>query len=368
VTALAEEHRLLREALGDLLSASMPLALVERCYVESGLTRTPWKDLADGGWLALLDEAELGVLDVVALAEEVGARLVAGPFATTVALTVPLLRALGESERLAPILDGSSLVAASLPAPVWRDGLRWEPQLSCQLDATGGGRVGGRVQNVAYLEQADELLAFVGCSDGRTRAVMLELDRPGVTTFPGALIDATRPVGRLEIRGLTVSDGEWLGPPDSDIGDLLARFMPRQLAVLDGEAAGGMRELLRRTVQYVSERKQFGVPVGSFQAVKHLIADAEVRHEVARIFVRQTAIAIEEDSASDVDHLASRLFAMEAYPRVAETAIQCFGGFGYTWEYELHLWYRRALVEQTQPVPVRDLRRLIGRAIPSANA
>jgi alkylation response protein AidB-like acyl-CoA dehydrogenase len=149
------------------------------------------------------------------------------------------------------------------------------------------------------------------------------------------------------------------------IDDLLARLLPRQLVVLDGEAVGGMRELLRRTVTYVSERKQFGVPVGSFQAVKHLIADIEVRREVARVFVHQTAIALDQDNGQDVDHLARRLFVMEAYPRVAETAMQCLGGFGYTWEYELHLWYRRALLGQTEPVPIRDLRRLVARAIPA---
>jgi alkylation response protein AidB-like acyl-CoA dehydrogenase len=342
----------------------MSPAMVERCYAEPLLPRAPWSDVAKGGWLALLDDEELGVLDVTALAEEVGARLVAGPFATTVAFTVPLLRTLADSARLGAILDGSRLVAVALPRPAWSAGLRWEPKLRCELDESGGGTVEGRVDNLGYLGQADELLLPVECSDGRTRAVMVAPDRDGVAAIPGQLVDATRPVARLEVSGLRISEAEWLGDRDAQLEDLIAGLMPRELAVLNGEAVGGMRELVRRTVSYVSERKQFGVPVGSFQAVKHLIADAELRHQVSRIFVHRAAMALDDGAGEDVDHLASRLFVVEAYARVAETAMQCFGGFGYTWEYELHRWYRRALLEQTHPVPIRDLRRLVARAIP----
>jgi acyl-CoA dehydrogenase len=356
-SALVAEHALLREAFRDLLQATMTPAALESCYeAPERLPRSVWSEVAEAGWLALLDEGEVGILDVTLLAEEAGARLLAGPFAATVAVVLPLLRQAGAESIFDEVARGSAIVAPVLPVPAWEDGLLWRPQLRCETSASGGASLYGTAPNVPYLAQAERVLVIAEADDGGARAFLLDPGSASVRIESGEAIDATRPLASLALDGVSVEASDCLAGADADLHDQLPSLMRAYVSMSNGEALGGSGELIRRTVEYVSERRQFGQPVGSFQAVKHLIANAEVAREVARALAHQAAVVPLEQPDSGVDLLCGRVLVAEAFTEVAEIAIQCFGGFGFTWEYELHLWYRRALVEQTQPAPLSALR------------
>jgi alkylation response protein AidB-like acyl-CoA dehydrogenase len=361
---MADEHRLLRESLRDTLRAAMPAATLERCYEAEPLPREPWRAVAEGGWLELLDGDELTTLDVTLLAEEVGASLLPGPFAATVAFVVPLLRATGREEDAGAVSSGERMIATVAPRPAWPRKLAWEPRIRCTMSADGGGVLHGTARNVDYLEQSAATLVIVGCDDRSTRAALIGADQARASIVSAEANDATRPTATLTLEGLVVEPGDWLHEPGADLTGLVGRLMARYVSLLNGESLGGMQEIVARTITYVSERRQFDVPVGSFQAVKHLIADAESAREVARVFALQTAASLEEDPSGNIDLLCSRLLVAQAYTRVCETAIQCFGGFGFSWEYAIHFWYRRALLDQTLPISLRDLRHLIATAVP----
>ena len=153
------------------------------------------------------------------------------------------------------------------------------------------------------------------------------------------------------------------GGPDADHRAAFAAALRRYMLWLDGEALGGAEQMLARTVEYVSQRRQFGVPVGSFQAVKHSLADAYAELELARGHAYDAAEEEERGGREvGVALAASRLICSRMYLTVVERSIQGHGGIGFTWEHEIHLWYRAALAARHDPFPARVLRDCVGEA------
>jgi alkylation response protein AidB-like acyl-CoA dehydrogenase len=254
-----------------------------------------WKRVGEMGVLGI--RRELDEVDLVLLLEEAGRALLPGPFLATAAVGVPALTETGEKEWLDPVSSGDAVLAV---------GLQGEP--------------------VAFADVADVLLLG---SDGVLHAVprdRVQLER--VESFSRA-----RPRFRVH----------W-EPTDSERLDVSAEeAFERAALAAAAEAVGVAARLIDMGAEYAKQREQFGAPIGSFQAVKHLLANALVKLEFARPAVYAAAWSLAEgvpDQARAVS--LAKAMATDAAMLAARNSLQVHGAIGYTEEHHLHLWLKAA--------------------------
>jgi alkylation response protein AidB-like acyl-CoA dehydrogenase len=296
--ALTEEQVALRDGVRELLA--------DRCtpaVVRSAADTDPaplWEALTGLGVLGVAVPEEVGGLgltftDLVPVLEETGYAAVPLPVAETAAVAAPLFAAAGDA-RLPELLAGKTRVALAQ-----RDGL------------------------VPFGDRADLVLVL---DDDRARVVTPYQMRK-ITTVDGA-----RPVVRCGLTGGAIVTGE---------ARLVGAARARAALATAAQLVGLGRRMLDLTVHYVRDRRQFGVPVGSFQAVKHHLADALLRLEFAAPAVLAAAWAVDHGADTvERDVSVAAVLAGEAAQHTAKAAIQCHGAMGYTVEYDLHLFAKRA--------------------------
>ena len=253
----------------------------------------------------------LGMVELAILAEAAGYHVAALPLLASVGLAVPAILAGGSAEqkaRLLPRLAAGELVASFAES----------------------------AEHVPHGVRAD---LFVIAVDGQ--ALIVERDAPGVTLTPLTSMDQTRPYARLDF---DAGHAE----PLADAAAALAAARSTGALVIAADALGGAQACLDRTVAYAQERVQFGRAIGSFQAIKHRLADMMVAIEQARSAVYWAACAIDEgaDEAAFAVH-AAKAFACDTYSHCASEMIQLHGGIGFTWEHDAHLFFKRARANRT---------------------
>ncbi|MFJ8489592.1 acyl-CoA dehydrogenase family protein [Streptomyces sp. NPDC094038] len=326
--------------------------------------------------------------EVVLAAEELGRALAPVPFLATAVLAAPLLLALGtdaqRAELLPRIADGS--LTAALAVPGTRLGSALALTGPPAADWAGGGRAGGvQARRTAdrwrLYGEADQVLdghsaglLLVPAHTGgyaRSRVLLFLVpgDAAGVVRTRRTSLDATRGQGRVQLRNV---DAELLGPDaDADVRSALAGLGDFVAAVLAAEAVGAADRALERTVEYVKQREQFGRAIGSFQAVKHRLADVHVAVRAARSAAYYAAWATvhETGGAARSAPLEERwratggpagglalAQALEALRTAAGEGIQLHGGIGFTWEHEAHLYFKRAAGDELLFGPGHRLR------------
>lgn len=354
---MGEEAQLMRTELERFLRAQ---ADVEARNDGSGRTRrgdTTHQQLAAAGWIDLVASPAGTLLDSVYVAEAFGTVLVPAGTATTIGFLLPLMTSLGgevADEVIASVRRGDSVAVPPPtlhrePAGSWRWG--WS---SGTRRTPGYGEVTGVFDHLPEAPEADALLLPLH-TDGQLRLVLTTTDSPAVTIDPQPSLDVRWSVGRVQLAADAVDPdvAAGSGPVAGTIMETAERRLSaavqhaavRLSLLLDAEAVGGAEEVLRRTVAYVSQRQQFGRPVGSFQALRHRVADMAILTENARSLLYHAAWQVQTTGPQEAltDVAASRLYAAEAYRQVCESAIQCHGGMGFTWEQGIHLFYRAAL-------------------------
>jgi alkylation response protein AidB-like acyl-CoA dehydrogenase len=301
-----------------------------------------WKAAAEQGWLAVLvpeefDGLGLGVVDAQVIARELGAAVAPGPWAATV-LAGEAIRLAGSDQQRSRLLP--ALAAGELKATV---ALRGDGGRFTTADLpfrAADGRLTGRAVPVEYPGVAQTVVVAAREGDGSAGLYLVDPDAAGVTVTPLESYDGTTRLGALALDGVT---GERLpGPVDT-----LDALLDRGAVLAAADLAGIAREALRRTVRYDTEREQFGKPVGSFQAIKHALADLHVGVTMAEHAVLYAAHAL--DTAGSAVDRAAQLAVSVAKSKAAEVALQAtaamiqyHGGIGYSWEHEAHLFYKRA--------------------------
>lgn len=367
---ISEEQRMLAASLRDLLDDVMPQTRFRQiCEDGDGFSPEAWRDLAAGGWLGILaldpnsGEAAGSTFDLTRAAELVGARLFPGPFSLVAALIVPLLTRAREVQGLEvdALIDGSTLATMILPRPSSSEGrLEWNwDDVRVTGQENGRVRIAGASERVLFAQFAQHVLVPVHDPSGGVSIAVVPLGRDGVAARAEETLDPSRRTAGVEFEDVWVAKDEFVGGWGADYGDELVRWLERYLVCGNGESVGGAAEVLYRTVRYVTERKQFGVPVGSFQAVKHMLADASNQVELARTHLYHLAWKLDNDFESSLDVACSRVYVADMYKAVCERAIQCHGGFGFTWEQGVHFWYKAALFNRSHPVPGHALRPFI---------
>ena len=312
--ALTDDQREFDAAVRGYLADRFDLAAVRGVFEDAagnGHPESLWKAAAEQGWLAVLvpeehDGLGLGLVEAQVIARALGAGLAPGPWRGTV-LAAEAIRLAGSDEQRAT----------------------WLPRLAAG-DAVGAvatrGRAPGTLPAVEYGAIADVLVA--PSAEGLT---LLE----EVTATPRASYDGT-------VRLADLQAGAGTGLPGAT-AEVVADLADRASVLVAADLVGTAREALRRTVAYDRERQQFGVPVGSFQAIKHALADLHVAVTLAEHAALYAAHALDArlDDASLAVSVA-KAKAGDAALAATAAMIQYHGGIGYTWEHEAHLFYKRA--------------------------
>ncbi|MFD0270046.1 acyl-CoA dehydrogenase family protein [Streptomyces sp. NPDC127106] len=316
--------------------------------------------------------------DLALACEETGRALLPSPLFATAALAAPLVTALGSAAQrsaLLPRLASGGLTAAlAVPGPALSTALGLTAD-NTPGDWAGGGRAGGvqarrgerggwrlygEAVQVLDGHSADLLLVPAhagGFARSRTLLFLVRGDAPGLVRSRQTALDETRPQACVQLRDV---DAELLGRSGGS-GDAgadgsggrvlraLAATGRTAAAVLAAEAAGAAGQALDRTVEYVRTREQFGRAIGSFQAVKHRLADLYVQVQAAR----SAAYYAAWDPGQGGLALAQ---ALEALRLTAGEAIQLHGGIGFTWEHDAHLYFKRAAADELLFGPAHRLR------------
>ncbi|MEU7987333.1 acyl-CoA dehydrogenase [Streptosporangium canum] len=328
---LSEEHEALRESVTGWAERNIPSEVV-RTAIAAENERRPafWPGLAEQGLLGLhLPEEHggsgYGLLETAVAVEALGERVAPGPYVPTVFASAAILASDGKAhaELLPGLADGTLTGAVALTGSI--TGTRGED---------GTLTVGGLAELVLGGALADVLVLPVSTDRGEE---WVALDASEATVTPVRSLDLTRGVAKVELDAVAVPAGRVLdGLEGPGVLNLAA-------VLLGAEAAGVASWCVRAASDYAKVRVQFGRPIGQFQGVKHKAARMLVALEQARATVWDaTRAAGAGDEAAYAAAIAG-VVAPDAAVQCAKDAVQIFGGIGYTYEHDAHLYYRRAL-------------------------
>lgn len=343
-----EEHALLRGEARRFLSERIPIAELRR-QVDAGvrLDRDLWKEIARLGWVGLVlperfGGAGLGWLHLAILMEEMGRRLVPGPYLGSLLAGIALERAGDDAQRerwLPAIAAGETIATLALVEP---GGAFEADAVTATADPVEGGFVlRGRKTHVVGGADAGLVVAAFREPSGRVSLFAVDLPAPGIAVEEEVSIDPSRPTARVAFDGVRVGAGARLA---ADGAVALAETLVRGCAALAAEQVGGAESVLQLTRQYAIDRKQFDRPIGFFQAVKHPIVDMMCGIELARSLACGAAAALDAGTPSGEVHARmAKSLAGDVYAQAVRKGVQLHGGYGFTWDCDVHFYFRRAL-------------------------
>jgi alkylation response protein AidB-like acyl-CoA dehydrogenase len=341
-----EEQAQLRDAVSKFCAEHFDEQAV-RSLMESDPPFDPklWARLgSELGVLGLsVPEADGGVggtlVDQAVAVEQLGAALACGPVFGTVFLAIPALVATSagpvRDELLAALVEGTRTAAFAVP-----DAAGAFDPAAVAVDASGD-TLTGTVEQVVDGGAADDLLVAANGPDGLA-LYAVRADASGVERTPLVTLDLTRPQANIRFSG---APARLLAGPD-EAPRVIGHAFHVGAALLAVEQVGAAQHLLNLAVEYAKGRLQFGRPIGSFQAVKHRLADMLVGLEHARSTAYHAAWAL-TDGSDDPAIAASiaQATCSDALSRIAKDTIQVHGGIGFTWEHQAHLYFKRATTD-----------------------
>lgn len=344
------DQQMIREEAQRFLREQSSSEAIRR-VVDTGASHDAvlWNSISrELGWCAMAIPEEfgglgLGATEVAILMELTGARLACVPFWSTVCLAAPLLQSAGSEEAKVKYLG--AIAAGEMAATVAYADLSVADAAATvavkAIRAGGGYRLDGKVAQVIDLEVADVVLVPAELEDGTTALFALTRDA-GQTVTPLKVLDATRSIAALELT-LEVSAESRI----DDAGVSAEQFQQALTLAnlgLAAEQLGATQGALDVTLAYIAERVQFGRTIASFQAIKHRCAKLVVDVAETRSLVFGAAQGLGTSGAveSALEIAGARVLASDLQFRAAEEAIQLHGGVGFTWEYDPHLYFKRA--------------------------
>jgi alkylation response protein AidB-like acyl-CoA dehydrogenase len=339
---LSEEQRLLQDTIRRYVETECPTTRV-RTIMESasGHDAALWRGMAELGVTGLLVPVEHGgsgleLLDAALAAEVLGWCCAPGPFLGSAMATVALV-ASGDADAqrrwLPGIAAGDRLVTFALG-----EGLgEWDAaKLAARVE---GGTLSGEKPLVPYADVADAIVVAAHDADGPGLWIV-ERGAAGVGVTSLKVFDMTRRVSMVT----------FANTPATKIASgraAIDRARDAGLVLVAADAFGGAAKCIDMTVKYSLTREQFGQPIGAFQGVKHQLADLACDLEPSRALWWYAAHAFDHIRDKSERHAAiTKAHMTDLYDRVTRYAIELHGGIGFTWEFDLHLWWRRALFDR----------------------
>jgi alkylation response protein AidB-like acyl-CoA dehydrogenase len=344
---LSKPQRLLQSSVRDLLARACPLERTrELMATDTAHDPRLWRQLADLGWLAMnvperCGGLALGAVDVAAAAEAMGAACMAGPWLTAVCAAELLSHCASApcDELLGGIASGTAVVTLAL----LEERADWDPE-AVSLPARAAGAEYEVHGAKLFVPDAD-VSAHLLCAcrlDGDLAVIAVPRSAAGVRVIATPGIDLTRKLYRVDLDGVRVTADRLLarGVAARDAIDGAIRL---GTVAACAELVGGMQWVTTTSVEYAKRRHQFDRPIGAFQAVQHMCADMLLYLESARSAAYAAAWAVAVGEA-DADRYVSvaKAWCSDAAREVGNLGVQVHGGMGFTWEHDLHLFYRRA--------------------------
>jgi alkylation response protein AidB-like acyl-CoA dehydrogenase len=366
-----EEQETLREMVRRVCAEHVPLDAVRAMENDpTGYSPEFWKQLAELGLLGLLvpeeyDGAGMSMLDAAIVYEEFGRALTPTPHLVSCVLGAGVQVAAGSEEQkrewLPQIASGDAILT-----PAWLEPERGYGPVGVQLQAEAAGdelRLSGSKRHVHFASAATRLLVLARRGDGERDIDLLLVDpnTPGVT-LTQQLSLASDTQYRVDFDDVRVPAASRLGSPGSG-WDTWQQVMLDAIVLLAAQANGGAAQALDITCEYAKEREQFDKPLAAFQAISHYLADAATAVTGATTLVHEAAWA--RDQGKPIDRLApmAKLFACQTYRDVTAMAEQVWGGVGFTIEYDIQLYFRRAKQLQLSWWDTRHLEELVASSV-----
>ena len=336
---------MLADAARGFLDGASPVSAF-RALRDAGSPYDPalWKEMADMGWTGVLIPEDAGGSDMGhgaagVLAQELGKTLVSSPFISTAVMAATALRKAGATASLQRIASGEAIYALALD-----EGRKFDPsKIETQATRDGNGfRLSGKKTFVVDGGIADRLLVLAQTEGGLT-LFDIPADRAGVTRTAQNMVDA-RDAARITLEDVAATGEDVLGQIDKGM-DILKPALEAGQAALAAELAGVSAGAFGMTVEYLKERKQFGVPIGSFQALQHRAAHLWCETEVTASAILHAARKLDEDdeNATLAVSLAKARATATAKLAVIE-GVQMHGGIGMTDAFDMGFFMKRARV------------------------
>jgi alkylation response protein AidB-like acyl-CoA dehydrogenase len=350
-----EEQELLRSTARKFFENECSSETV-RTLMETpeGMSPALWTKIAEQGWTGLIypeayDGMGLGLVDLVVLMEEMGRAVVPGPYFSTLLLGgLTILEAGSESQKkewLPRIASGHRRVTLASMEPTAVLGPAGVTLPA--VEKNGRFTLSGTKLFVPDAHTADAIVVAARTSPGGADGAgvslfLLPRDAPGLEIKLLPTMDQTRKLCEVTLRDAVVGGESLLGAPGSG-WKAMGRAMDCATVALCAEMCGGAQKVLDMTVEYAKIRQAFGRPIGSYQGVKHKAADMLVDVENSKSITYYAAWAMDERAPeAPLAVSMAKAYVSDAYRRVSAAGIQLHGGIGFTWEHDLHLYFKRA--------------------------
>jgi alkylation response protein AidB-like acyl-CoA dehydrogenase len=343
---LTDEQRLLHDGTARFIESELPLSATRRLHDDPvGYDGTWLRKSAELGWYAMLvPEADGGgsvsgapMLDALVVAIELGRSVQPGPFLgmNVVAREItrggtPNLRAL-----VLPGLTAGEMVATWAP---WSAAGMWDAGAGVAIERVQGAFALRGVRGFVQDAVSADWLLVVATLEGMPVQALVPRTAAGVEVRPRTCLDLSRRLADVEFDGVAVTDDAIVGRG----ADALESALVTAVVLTCADTFGAMERLLAMTVDYANARVAFGRPVGSFQAIKHVLADQALALRSCEAVLLAAAEAADAgaDDAGEVASMAAA-YVGDTGNELAQQCLQVHGGIGYTWEHDLHLLLRR---------------------------
>ena len=345
----SEEQEILRQSAADFLRNECPMSYVRQMMEdERGYADEVWNKMAELGWMGLTvpeayGGAGLSLVDLVVVLEEMGKVVLPGPFFSTVALGGLCVQAAGSEEQKKALLPGLASGQTTLTLACLEENARWdEAGINLSAEQNGSGYVLNGVKLfVPDAHVADHIICAARTSEGVT-LFLLDRQQAGLGTRLLKSMDQTRKLCAVTLDKVHIGADALLGAPGQG-WDILSRVINQSKVALSAEMCGGAQQVLDMSVEYAKVREQFGRPIGSFQAIQHKCADMLVQVEGAKSATYYAAWAVSNETPDAALAAAmAKAYCSDAYRQVTSEGIQVHGGIGFTWEHDLHIYFKRA--------------------------
>lgn len=349
----SENQASLLEVATDFCQRRSPVATVRRLMEdEAGHDPAVWTELGDLGWLGVaIPEAYggsgLGLAEVVPLVEQMGRRLMAGPFVSTTLVAQGLIAGGTEDQKreVLPRIAAGEAAALAL-AELDTD---WEADsIACVATRQADGRLAlsGLKVLVTDANAARRILASVRLDGAPALVLLTPEDLPAGALRRETVIDETRRSFALTLDGVVLEADQLLDPGRARAALEHLHLAANLLAAAD--MVGGTQACIDYTLDYLRTRTQFGKVIGSYQALKHPIVEAYTRYEQARSHLYSAAHCFNEQGTGEIAVRMAKAAADVAFSFAADRSIQFHGGFGFTWDCDAQLYRRRAIWHAAQ--------------------
>jgi alkylation response protein AidB-like acyl-CoA dehydrogenase len=347
-----QEQLMLRDLTREFLSReSSPRAVRSVMDDPRGFSDATWQQMAEMGLQGLEIDAGyggqgLGMIELALVLDEMGRAAYPGPYFATVVLAAGAIAAAGQENQMARYLPDIAGGRTRATLALLETSLSWSAAgVALQASRAADGYVLSGVKRfVPFAHVADLILVVARTSSGGdgTTVFAVPSDAPGVSQVPNVEMDHTNRTSSVTFDAVRVGADAVIGEVDRG-WQVVAPVLERAAVASAAEMLGAARRSMELSVEYAKVRQQFGQPIGMFQAIKHACADMLLDVENAHAATYYAAWALDAHSPdASLASSAAKAYVGDASRKVCGSAIQVHGGIGFTWEYDLHLYFKRA--------------------------